>query len=115
MAFQMFAGDTKNLLFTISDGTDPLDITDAEIRFQAARGTAAQFSATPALAKAVGSGITVTDRFAGQFTVSLEPADTQALRGPYYLEVEITDAAGNVSTVYTGEMTVLRNLIRPAP
>jgi hypothetical protein len=114
MTFQMFAGDTKRLHFTITNGASPpvpLDITDAAVSWQASRGTVARFSRTPVLAKAVGAGITVTDAFNGAFTVDLDPADTSALSGSYYHEVQISDAAGDVATAFTGEFRVLRNLI----
>ena len=41
----------------------------------------------------------------------LDPSDTAALSGLYYHEAEVTDGAGNRSTVLTGVATVIPTLI----
>lgn len=115
MSFEMFAGDTKRLHFTITSGppsNTPLDIQDATVRWQASKGTLARFSTIPVLTKTVGTGLEITDAFSGAITVELVPEDTEALKGTFYHEVEIEDASGDISTAFTGEFIVKPNLIR---
>jgi len=68
-------------------------------------------SAAPAVSKSLGAGIAITDGPNGVFTVMLDPSDTAALSGLYYHEAEVTDGAGNRSTVLTGVATVIPTLI----
>ena len=114
MAFPMKAGDTKRLYVTITDktGNVPIDLTEATIKWSASRGTVEQFSRTPIISKTMGNGIEDVALFDGQFLVTLAPADTQALNGSYYFEVEITDAFGNVATPIFDTFTVTKDLIQ---
>lgn len=115
MSFEMFAGDTKRLHFTLTSGppsNTPLDIQDTTIRWQASKGTLARFSVIPVLTKTIGDGLEVTDAFSGTLTVELLPGDTETLKGTFYHELEITDASGDVSTAFVGEMVIKPNLIR---
>lgn len=115
MAFPMKAGDTRRLLMKITDknGVQGLDLTEATIRWWASKGTVDQFSRTPILKKSMGDGIEDTALFDGEFVVTLEPEDTQALNGTYYFEVEVRDAFGNVSTPIYDTFTVTKDLIQP--
>ncbi|MEJ0015715.1 MAG: hypothetical protein WDN25_03965 [Acetobacteraceae bacterium] len=108
--FTLVAGDTVRLAFTAydSDGTTPLDLAGATIKWQLARDEAG-----PALiSKQTGSGITVTNAAGGTFVVAIAPADTAAITaGGYYHETQVTDASGNVSTVATGSIAIIPGLI----
>lgn len=111
---QMYAGDSKRLVFSIFDKEQlPLDMTGVEIRWQASRGTSEKFSKTPAIVKTLGDGIDDVALFDGQFIVHLHPEDTEELHGPYYHEVEIKSSSGDVSTAFSGQFTIMKNLIRP--
>lgn len=115
MSFEMFAGDTKRLHFTLTSGppsSAPLDIQETTIRWQASKGTLARFSALPVLTKTNGNGLEVTDAFSGALTVELLPADTESLKGTFYHELEVIDASGDVSTAFVGEFVIKPNLIR---
>jgi hypothetical protein len=110
----MFSGDTRVLAFTVTQAGDstPVDLTGATaIKWKCARKLSGGFSSTVTLSKALGAGITVTDADAGQLQVLLSPADTAALSGRFYHELEITDVAGNVSTVAIGTLTIAKDLI----
>lgn len=110
MSITMFQGDTKVLVFTVSQGSGTADLTDAAIRWQLAKSV----SKEALVEKSVGSGITITDAAGGVFEVLLEPEDTEALSaGAYYYEAEVTDGDDNVSTVATGALTLTRTLIKP--
>ena len=109
----MFSGDTRVLAFTITQagGSTPVDLTGATIKWRCARKLSGGFSSTVTLSKSLGAGITVTNADAGQLQVLLSPADTAALSGRFYHELEITDVAGNVSTVAIGTLTIAKDLI----
>jgi hypothetical protein len=70
-------------------------------------------STTATLAKAIGTGITVTDPGAGEFTVLLDSGDSLDLIGDFYHEVEIIDSGDRVSTPHTGILRFTSGLIRP--
>lgn len=109
--FEMFAGDTPTLGFTVADANgDPMDLNGATIRWQAARSVN---SRPPLIEKSIGSGISVTNAALGQFDVALAATDTENLRGALYHEAEIIDDQGNVITVIAGTMTVTPTLIKP--
>jgi hypothetical protein len=105
-SFSMFAGDDVDLVVAVAGEGVDLEAAQA-IRFQAAKRPAG----APVVSKAVGAGITAVS--ASQFKVSLGSADTEALSGTYYFEAEVIDAAGKVSTVLAGSMSVKPTLIKP--
>jgi hypothetical protein len=115
MSFEMVAGDSKRINFTLLDATTggALDITGAVARWQVSRMKGEMFSPTPTLMKSMADGIEVTDEFGGLLTVTLKPSDTVSLFGDFYHELELIDATGDVATVYTGTFTIKRALIRP--
>jgi hypothetical protein len=116
MSFEMFAGDTKRINFTITDATTGavFDITGATALWQASRAKPVGFSSTPLLTKTEGDGLEITDAIGGAVTVVLSPADTLNLSGNFYHELQLEDADGDIATVYTGTFTVRKALIRPA-
>lgn len=108
--FDMMAGDDVELNFTISSDI-ALTLTGASIRWWVARSVGAG-PARAVVMKSLVSGIAVTDADNRLFTVTLNAADTDGLKGFYYHECEIIDAAGKISTVTTGKMTVNPTIIR---
>lgn len=100
--FEMFAGDTENVVVTVTEGGSPINLSGATIRWVMKRAG----SVTPLISKTSPAGITITDTAGGKFTISLMPADTEDQRGDYYHEAEVTDASGNVSTVMTGRAAI---------
>ena len=108
-SFPMWAGDTANIECVVSDGADGIkDISGATIAwvlYNEAAGVAV-------LNKSTVSGITITSGIGGAFTVALAPSDTESVTpGAYYHEAEVTDIAGNVSTVFTGTVTIKRSRV----
>lgn len=113
MTFSMHSGDTKRLNFTLLDGTgQPLDITDAAVRWQCSRYRNGKFSSTPALTKTVNNGIEVTDEFNGLLTVFLYPEDTEEISGEFYHELQVTDASGDIATPFVGTFVVNKSLVK---
>jgi hypothetical protein len=63
------------------------------------------------LTKTNADGIQITGSGNSTISIPLDPEDTLNLSGKYYFEVEVTDTAGNISTVTVGRMTVNPALI----
>lgn len=112
--FTIYQGDSKVLSVTVADEDGvAVPVDGMTIRWQASPVITGGFETTATLSKdngALGGITTVTEE--GVFEVELEPADTEELSGLYYHEAELTDGAGNVSTVLTGRMTIRTVLIR---
>lgn len=112
--FTMYQGDSKVLSVTVADEDGAAVAVDGmTIRWQASPVITGGFETTATLMKdndALGGITTVTEE--GVFEVELDPDDTEDLSGLYYHEAELTDGAGNVSTVLTGRMTIKPVLIR---
>lgn len=108
-SFKTFAGDTKVVQITVLDADgDPVDITSATIKWQAAR----SLGKSPVITKATGgSGVSITDAANGVFEVTLSGSDTEDLKGDYYFEAEVTASDGTISTVIAGTMKVTPVLI----
>lgn len=106
--FMMTAGDTKTLVVTTKDASgNAVNITGSSIKWQAAR----SMGKASVLSKSTSSGIQITDGANGEFTVTLNPSDTEDLIGNYYHEAQITAADGTISTVLFGTMKINPALI----
>lgn len=92
--FSMFAGDTKNINVTMTDGTP---LSGSSIKWGLLKQGATVVS------KTTSNGITVAGSV---FTIKLNASDTVGFVGRYYHEAEVTDMFGNVSTVMTGFITI---------
>ncbi|OAS21156.1 hypothetical protein [Paenibacillus oryzisoli] len=103
--FTMFAGDTENIPVTFTDNRSPVNLSGATVQWSMKRVNAA----TNILEKDTVSGVTITDEAAGVFTVLLSPEDTENLNGTYSHKAKVIDAAGNVSTVMTGKVTIVKS------
>jgi len=107
--FVMTAGDTKTLVISVKDASgNPVNITDASIKWQAGR----SFGKASSISKATGgSGISITDAANGVFTVTLNPSDTESLKGTFYHEAQVTGSDSAISTVISGTMKINPALI----
>jgi len=106
--FAMVSGDSKDIVVSVLDELDQVvPITGASAVFILSK---TEFSAA-LVTKTTGGGIVITDGPAGVLTVSLDPADTEALVGTHYMEIELTDASLRVSTIVTGHIDIRKNVI----
>ncbi len=106
--FQMVSGDTKEIVVDVLDELDAVvPITGASAVFIL---SLTEFSAA-LVTKTVGSGIVITNGAGGILTVTLLPADTEALVGTHYFEIELTDTGGRVSTIVLGHIDIRKNVI----
>jgi hypothetical protein len=114
MSFEMFAGDTKRINFTIIEAStqEAFDLTGATASWQASRARANGFSSTPVITKTEDNGLEITDVIGGAISVLLTPADTTNLSGDYYMELQLVDADGDIATAYSGTFTIKKALIR---
>lgn len=111
MNFSMFRGDSKILQITIKDlAGQPVSLAG----LQSARwAMAPKITSAPVLTKSLGSGILIASESGGVLEVTLLPTDTQNLSGSYYHELEIIDVSGKVSTILTGNIEIVNDLIPP--
>lgn len=106
--FEIYSGDSKNIIIIVTDDNENIiDLSGSTIKW--------------ALKKTVNSienniykdtsngGIEITDALNGEFTVKLNPSDTEGLIGRFYHEAEVTDAIGSVSTILFGIATIKRS------
>ncbi len=106
--FEMVSGDTKEIVVTVLDELDQVvPITGASIVFIL---SVNEFSAA-LVTKTTGAGIVISNGQGGEFTVTLDVADTEPLVGEHYFEAEVTDTGGKVSTVVLGVIDIRQNVI----
>ena len=104
--YTMFSGDSKVITVTVTDADGAaVNLTGATISYVIFDDGSATIT------KTVGSGITVTDAAAGTFTITLAASDTASLAGAYYHECQVTDSSGNISTIFTGTVTMNEDMI----
>ena len=106
----MVAGDQKNIAVAVTDSTGgAVDLTGHVVKWALAREP--KNIAIVSKSSTVGTTvIEITNSTAGLLTVKLVAADTDALKGVYYHEIQSADTAGNLSTVLSGHITILRDL-----
>lgn len=107
--FEHYQGTTRVLDVTIVDTTGALaDLSSVTaIVWQMARSG----WGAPVVTKTLGDGITVLDEPNGLFAISLLPDDTETLdTGRYYHECRISEDTAR-SKVFTGHVTILRDMI----
>lgn len=99
----MWQGDDHQIDFTVTDSAG------AAVNIASASAIqwvlAASDTSAALVSKSLVSGIGITNGPAGQFRVTLVPADTTALAGNYYHEARVT-ISGVTSTVAVGEFVI---------
>lgn len=114
---QIVQGDDVSIVINATDKTAAaIDLTGVTaLTFKVRVGTLG----TTYITKTLGSGVTITNAAAGEITVALlSPTDTGVENmpaGDYLFELQITDSAGNISTIRDfnddlGVFTVLADL-----
>lgn len=108
---ELWSGNDAEIHATITD-TDagvPKDLTGSAITWVLAKAQ----GKPPLITKTVGTGITLTLPLQGKCTVTLVPADTEAIKGlkTYYHEMRVVDAAAKKVTVLYGDALVQENSI----
>jgi hypothetical protein len=93
----LVAGDSKYLVVSVDGITD---LTGCTFKWGLIE------KGVTILEKTSTSGISVVD---GKVQIKIDPADTLSLHGTYYQECEMTDTLGNVSTIFTGIVTVSKS------
>lgn len=90
-----------DFVVTVTDGDGAaIDITGYGVAFLLAR----RRGDAPLVSLSVGSGVTITNAAAGEFTAALTQAQADIV-GTVYYEAITTDGSGNVKTVASGYVT----------
>jgi hypothetical protein len=110
---RMFKGDDRTLEVTLSwPNGDPVDLTDAEIRFTVKEKTSitqANASIKKANEKAGGSNLQIKtiNASGGRCDIYLVPVDTESMNpGTYYWDVELILASGKKITAIRSRITL---------
>lgn len=114
----MWAGNKRVQRFTVTDedavGSPAKDLTGFTAKWALSRFNAAgtEFLTTPVVTKTTGGGgIVITDATNGILEVTLDVADTSALFGTFYFELEVVDGSSNPLVVATGTLTINKNVM----
>lgn len=100
--YSMASGDSKQLIVTIVDDAGaPVDVTGGTVVYVIA-------DREVRVTKTTGDGVVIDE---STVTVTLDPADTAALAGLYGHEMQVTDVAGHVYTVLTGQVSIAKDVI----
>lgn len=101
------SGDYVSLPVTVRDNDDALvDLSGMTGVFKMAR----RANSTAVIESPTNATVTFTDASNGLVTVTIDDADTEALKGDYYYELKITDGSGREVVVARGWITALENL-----
>ena len=101
-------GDTTILTFTLTDGTNPINITGYSF--------AMQLRTSPDAASSVAFTCAVTSGVNGIFTATLSSTDAATLTADtaYYYDVQMTDTSSNKTTIISGiTQPVIADVTRP--
>jgi len=103
MDFEIYSGDSKNLLVTVTDeNNNPVNITGAQSIVWALIS-----SDKVILRKTLSAGeITIINGPGGIFRISIAVADTTKLAGKYQHECRLVTADGASGIIFTGTLTV---------
>lgn len=103
--FEMFSGETKNIVITVTDSNTGVvvDLTGATVKWSLKK----TFNAPDDVYKDSSTGgIIITEAVNGKFSVNLASDDTKLLAGSYVHIAKIIDAIGNTSIVTVGTVTI---------
>jgi hypothetical protein len=96
----MVRGDTRIFTIALTDaGGAAIDLTDTDV----------WFSVSGAFTKTLGDGVAITDPTSGIALVTVEPADTEAMRGRTVrrFDVQLKLSDGSIRTPIRGRFVVL--------
>jgi hypothetical protein len=96
----MVRGDTRTFTIALTDADGvAIDLTDAAVAF----------SVSGAFTKTTGDGVVVSDPTSGIALVTVEPADTDWMRGrsARRFDVQVTMSDGSIRTPISGRFVVL--------
>jgi len=102
MDFEIYSGDSKNLLVTVTDeNNNPVNITGAQsIVWALISGDKV------ILRKTLSEGVMIINGPGGIFQISIAAADTAKLTGKYQHECRLVTADGMSGIIFTGTLTV---------
>ena len=107
----LHAGDDIEIAVDVFDADDePLGLEGATVLWVVA---ARDADATRVLTKSTTEGGITMDEPSNRFVIAIAAGDTAALAGRYRHQAQITDGAGNRSTVLTGTLRILPTIIAP--
>lgn len=110
----LYRGDTKDYLFTVTDGVNPIDVTGWTIWITfKLRETDTDLEAVMQVSHTVGDNITDSGP-GGTFTVSLLATDTDITPGTYYYDIQrvIAGPPEKIRTLEKGKVKIVADITR---
>lgn len=102
--FEMFSGNTKPVV------VDVFDQDENSVNLTGGSASLVLSKTKNSAALVTKAGVLAGSPNLNRVTFTLDPADTEALQGTYYYEVENTDVGGRISTVAFGSITIRSNV-----
>jgi len=103
---EMYSGDDQQIEVTVTEGGDPVDLSNSTLEFAIADAGTVEVTKTTS-----GGGITISGTKNDVAVIQLDASDTQSLAGNYDIELEETDGNGNVATLLRGTLTIKEDII----
>ncbi len=102
--FDWRSGDTLLLTYTITDDAEAaVDVSSGTFAYQLNDGRLP--TDTAQISKSSGSGIAVSGASSNIVTITVAAADSAALAGIYWHELQVTDGSSQVKTIMWGHVT----------
>ena len=100
MDIELKAGDSYDIVLTVTeeDGS-PTPLNEVDVFWF----MTVAWHRLPTLEKTLGQGVQAED---GEITITVDPADTAALRGDYWHQCRVRDAIGQEYTVASGKLSI---------
>lgn len=95
----VYRGDTYEAVYTVTDGTDPIDITGYVINFSVKKSLSSE-------TKDVDVNAALTDTVNGIATLTLTEDDTDIEAQSYYYDVEFRSPSSTTVKTYQGKFKV---------
>lgn len=105
-SLEIVRGNDKTWNLVFDDGTDPINITGATIRFTV-KANKKDTDSEALIQKTITSH---TDAAAGETSIVLTQADTTIEPGEYFYDIQYETSGGVVTTVLLGTLEVQQNI-----
>jgi hypothetical protein len=113
---KMFRGDTRRYAIAVTRNGSAEDLTGAQLWFTAR--PANDSTDRYAIAKTIGTGLTVTNPTGGLVTLQIDPADTAALSlvAPmtFVYDVQLKTVGNDVETIDSGTLIINPDVTKPS-
>lgn len=105
-------GDTAPFTITITDGTNPIDITGFTFKLTVDPSSTPTDATNNLFQLSVGDGITLTTPASGILTVDITALRADQTPTVYFYDLQQTDGSGFIRTILEGEWEVQQDITK---